>query len=398
MITSVDRKEANTVKGYSRDVKVLMVAGFCYLCCSMSTSPIVAGYAKSIGASGLWMGIISALTTGVAVVCRPITGNLSDRTVKFRLVVAGCLLMMAASVGYVMLPYVWGVVLFRCLHGVGYACCSIGMSTWLTMLLPPEQLGSGVGMYGTVNALAMAVAPVIGIRTRDWLGYSGSFLVGGGFALATILLSLLISNRGAPVSVPEKKKAAPRMKLVYPRVLPIAIALGLITIPYTANKSFLVTYVETAGVSVQPDLFFTMYAGILVLLRVSLRRLFDKVTYSRFLLLCSLSMIASLASLYFMDGWLLMLLAALFMAGGYGILFSVSQSATAAAAPAEQRGIAMGTYYLGLDFGSAMGPVIGGVLYGELDIALFYPMLSVFGLLGIGMYFVCKRIYEKPSV
>ena len=386
------------MKGYSRDVKVLMVAGFCYLCCSMSTSPIVAGYAESIGASGLWMGIISALTTGVAVVCRPITGNLSDRTVKFHLVLGGCLMMMVASVGYVMLPYVWGVALIRCLHGIGYACCSIGMSTWLTMLLPPEQLGSGVGMYGTVNALAMAVAPVIGIRTRDWLGYSGSFLVGGGFALAAILLSLLISDRGAPAAVPEKKKTAPRMKLVYPRVLPIAIALGLITIPYTANKSFFVSYVESTGVSVQPDLFFTMYAAILVLLRVSLRKLFDKVTYSRFLLLCSLSMIASLASLHFMEGWPLMLLGALFMAGGYGILFSVSQSATAAAAPAEQRGIAMGTYYLGLDFGSAMGPVIGGVVYGGLDIALFYPMLSVFGLLGIGMYFICRRIYDKPAV
>ena len=34
---------------------------------------------------------------------------------------------------------------------------------------------------------------------------------------------------------------------------------------------------------------------------------------------------------------------------------------------------------------------------GGLDISLFYPILSVFGLLGIGMYFVCKRIYEKSA-
>ena len=56
------------MKGYSRDVRVLMVAGFFYQCCSVSTSPIVAGYAQSIGASGLWMGIISALITAAAVV------------------------------------------------------------------------------------------------------------------------------------------------------------------------------------------------------------------------------------------------------------------------------------------------------------------------------------------
>lgn len=384
-------------KGYSRDVKVIMVAGFFYMCCSMSTAPIVAGYAESIGASGLLMGIISALSTGVAVVCRPITGNLSDRTEKFRLVLAGCLLMITASVGYVTFPYVWSVVLCRCIHGVGYACCSIGMSTWLTMLLPPDRLGSGVGLYGTINALAMAVAPVIGIRVRNAFGYTGSFLVGGSFALVAILLSLLISNRGVPATVPEKKKVSFRPQLVYPKVLPIAIALGLISIPYTANKSFFVSYVDSAGLPVQPDLFFTMYAVILVGLRIVLGKLTDKVPYSRFLLLCSISMLASLASLHFMEGWILMFLGAVFMAGSYGILFSVSQAATAAAAPAEKRGIAMGTYYLGLDIGSAAGPVIGGMLYGDFDISLFYPMLSVFALMGIGMYFICRRIYEKTA-
>ena len=48
-------------KGYRRDVVLIMLTGFFYMCCSMSTAPIVAGYAESIGASGLWMGIISAL-------------------------------------------------------------------------------------------------------------------------------------------------------------------------------------------------------------------------------------------------------------------------------------------------------------------------------------------------
>ena len=384
------------MKGYSRDVRVLMVAGFFYQCCSVSTSPIVAGYAQSIGASGLWMGIISALITASAVVCRPITGNLADRTAKFRLVLSGCLLMMVASIAYVVFPYVWCVALFRCLHGVGYACCSIGVSSWLTMLLPPEKLKSGVGMYGTVNALAMAIGPAIGIRTRNALGYHWSFLIAGASAFITIMLVLMIRDRGVPVRRETQKKTG-KPQIVFPRVVPIAFALGLIAIPYTANKSFLVTYVETTGLDLQPDIFFTLYAVILVGLRVVLAKMFDKVSYSKFLLICNIAMIGCMTALSFMQGYLVMLLAALLMAGSYGILFSVSQSATAAAAPAEQRGIARGTYYLGLAFGSSLGPVIGGALYGGLDISLFYPVLSVFGLLGIGMYFICKRIYEKAA-
>jgi MFS family permease len=65
---------------------------------------------------------------------------------------------------------------------------------------------------------------------------------------------------------------------------------------------------------------------------------------------------------------------------------------TAATAPADQRGIAMGTYYLGLDFGSALGPIIGGFLYGNVDLRLFYPMLCVFAIGCVGMYFICRKI------
>ena len=380
---------------FTRDITLIMVAGFFYLCCNQTVEPIVAGYAESIGASGVWMGIVSALITGTAVVCRPITGNLSDRVQKSRLVLVGCLMMVTACLGYAFVPSIWVLAVMRCLHGAGYACCSIGLSTWLTMLLPPEKLGSGVGFYGTVNALAMAVAPAVGIRTMNSLGYRTSFLISGACALTAIILSRMISDHGAPVRTETKQKSAPKAQIVYPRVLPIAIAVGLISIPYTANKSFLVSYVEGTGLNIQPDLFFTLYAFVLIFVRLSLRKLFDKFSYSTFLLVCSFSMLGSLISLHFMQGYFLMFLSATLMVGGYGVMYSVSQSATASTAPPEQRGIAMGTYYLGLDFGSAVGPIIGGYLYGNVDLALFHPLLGVFAVLCLGMYFVCKKIYKQ---
>lgn len=383
-------------KVYTRDVLLIMVAAFFYMFCSMSAVPIVAGYAESIGATGVVMGIISALASGIAVVCRPITGNLSDRTKKIRLVVTGCLMMLAACLGYVFVPNLWILVLMRCLHGAGYACCSVGMSTWLTMLLPKNKMGSGLGVYGTINALAMAIAPTVGIRAKELLGYRTTFLIAGASVLIALILALMIRDQGIPVRKDTTNQQRGSRRLVYLPVLPIALALGLISIPYTANKSFLVSYVDSTGLNVQPDLFFTVYAVALVAFRLTLRKQYDKVSYSTFLLLCSFAMIGGLASLYFMQGTLVMLLGSIFMAGSYGIMFSVSQAASAAIAPADQRGIAMGTYYLGLDFGSTLGPIIGGFLYGNVDLRLFYPLLCVFVIGCIGMYFVCRKIYRKP--
>ena len=103
-------------------------------------------------------------------------------------------------------------------------------------------------------------------------------------------------------------------------------------------------------------------------------------------------MLGSMAALYWMRGYVLMLLGAVLMAAGYGIMYSVSQSAAASAAPPEQRGLAMGTYYLGLDIGSAVGPIVGGILYGNAAPGAFYPLLGVIGALCFVMYLPCKRV------
>ena len=52
---------------YTRDVILIMIAAFFYMSCNNSVSPLVAGYAEKIGASGIWMGMISAVVTAAAV-------------------------------------------------------------------------------------------------------------------------------------------------------------------------------------------------------------------------------------------------------------------------------------------------------------------------------------------
>lgn len=59
------------------------------------------------------------------------------------------------------------------------------------------------------------------------------------------------------------------------------------------------------------------------------------------------------------------------MAGGYGIMCSVSQAAAVTITGAERRGLANSTYYIGLDLGMALGPILGGVAYGSVEIRLF---------------------------
>ena len=98
-----------------------------------------------------------------------------------------------------------------------------------------------------------------------------------------------------------------------------------------------------------------------------------------------------------------MLLASVFMAGGTGILNSVCQSTALLLAPKNKRGLANSTFYIGIDLGMALGPIIAGFFYEHfpLDLAgffyehfpldLFYPLFFITIPLAIIGYFFYRQ-------
>ena len=66
-----------------------MLATFCFMSSNMLANPIVAGYAESLGADGMLMGAVAGSMSFISLFCRPIAGNLSDKTSKRTLVAVG---------------------------------------------------------------------------------------------------------------------------------------------------------------------------------------------------------------------------------------------------------------------------------------------------------------------
>ena len=119
--------------------------------------------------------------------------------------------------------------------------------------------------------------------------------------------------------------------------------------------------------------------------------LFDKKSFSFFMVLSSISALISIAILMVMQNNTAMFFAAAFMAGGYGIMCSVCQTKAILLAGEGRRGLANSTYYVGLDLGMALGPIIGGVLYGNVNINYFYLFLAITIPLGIIVHIVSSQ-------
>lgn len=364
----------------TRNGAVLLAATFCYLASTMLANPLVAGFAGTLGATAAMMGVLTALMNACSLVVRPVAGNLSDRLPKRRLALAGASLMLVTALGQALAPSTVLLAVMRLANGAGYSLCSVCMSTWFAETLPPARLGQGMGIFGLMNALGMAVGPALGIAVSDALGYRPALGLSAAFAALSLAGVLLVRDGGATRGgrgAQGEKDVRPRLRLLDRRAVPAAVVVALFTIPYMATQSFLVSYAEARGLDVPTGAFFTVYAAALMALRVLLGRAFDRVGFVPFVVASGASSVASLVLLATMDGPAGLLLAAPLMAGGYGVMCSVCQSTAVRAVGAERVGLANSTYYMGFDVGMTLGPVIGGALFGSVDLAWFFPALTL---------------------
>ena len=383
----------------TRDMALVMLATFCFMSSNMLANPIVAGYAESLGASGMLMGVVAGSMSFISLFCRPIAGNLSDKTSKRTLVAVGTVLYFAAGLLYYFANSPIMLIMARVINGVGFACCSVCLATWMSLLLPIRHMGAGMGLYGTMNALAMAVGPAFGIRAQKYIGYRLTFLSSLVLAAIMLIATLMVKNGGQPVRKKQTSISATKKhrfsirSILEPRVVPLSLTFMMFAIAYFANQSFIVSYVQSRHLPVSSDLFFMFYAVALLVLRLGLRDLFDSKGFRFWLTVCSLGMLAMLACMTFLFNDWMLLLAAIFTAVGYGLMSSVTQAQAVVIAGRERSGIANSTYFAGIDLGMSVGPFVGGLVYGHLPAVWFYPVFMLAMPVAWLIYLLCvKRV------
>lgn len=379
-------------KIFTRDIVLILAASFLYMASPMLVTPLITGFSEHLGASAGVMGLVGGLTNLSTLIFQPFSGNLADRISKYKLSTIGTLFLVVACVGYAVSVSPSMILVFRVINGLGFACCSVCFSTWMSILLPKDKIGFGMGLYGMMNALGMAIAPAIGVALYQRFGYRAAFAAAAAFAALSTLAIQFTKDKGLPVC--KQDCIEKKLRLVDRNVIPVALVIMSFTIPYCATQSFLVRYVETQNLPITVGLFFTIYAAALLILRLVFRNLFDRGSFLMFMSFSTVCSLLSMLFLFLMKSNFGMAAAAVFMTGSYGIMCTVSQSVAVLLADPENRGLANSTYYLGLNSGMALGPIIGGMLYGSIPIHLFYPALMFTAPLGFLLYFGSRKLLK----
>ena len=366
-----------------------MAASFFFMFSTMFVNPLINGYAKELGASSAFAGIIVGIMSLAAMFLRPVAGNLTDKFSKYRLSFIGGTLIFVGVMGYVLTPSSGWLLLFRLINGTGYVLCTVCMTTWLAFLVPRQHVGEAMGFYGLMNALAMALAPAVSINIYQKIGYRTSLVASAVSALLMIVAIQFVGDHALPKKRVRTQKKS--FKIIQFNVLPVAILTTLFAIPYFVTQADIVTYVEQKHLTVAVGSYFLIYAVVLLIIRVGLKRYFDTVRFGVWFWLSLVSTAAYIILLTVMNNDWQMALAAALMASGYGIIYSVLQSTALLLAPIEEQGLASATFYLGLDIAMAFGPIISGVIDSALPIEWFYPVELVLVPLILVVYFIWRK-------
>ena len=104
-------------------------------------APLMPVFAKDLGASGLWLGLMLAAFSISRGIVQPIVGVMSDRYGRKRFIVIGLVIYTAMSFVYIAARSPYDLTMMRLVHGAGSAMVIPIITAYLADITPPRREG-----------------------------------------------------------------------------------------------------------------------------------------------------------------------------------------------------------------------------------------------------------------
>lgn len=112
--------------------------------------------------------------------------------------------------GHVLAPVPAVVGVCRVVNGIGYLLCSACMSTWIAEILPQDRVGAAMGIFGMMNALGVAIGPLLGIMLYQALGHRAAMAAAAVLAECSLVAVRCVNDADGAVLPAGDGKAAGR--------------------------------------------------------------------------------------------------------------------------------------------------------------------------------------------
>jgi MFS family permease len=385
---------------YDRNFLLAMASQTCFVI----ANTLMAHYARWIeflGGDLPQVGSIMGLGAFLGLLLRPWLAQWINRLGARAMWAVGYAVFAASSIANLMLSEIGPMIyILRSSLFVGTAIVFTSGLTYISQTAPDHRRVEAIGIFGIGGFLGMLIGPFLGdlfLYERERANFAALFIVAG---LANILPAIGLyflrptdsEGTNSSLRLAEFLKVArrhwPGMILFVDLTFGVCMSGPFIFVASFVDRASL----EINGVSVI-GLFFLCYAGMGISVRLSSRRLPDRIGARKVLLAGMVVMAAGMLCFALVSAkhsWMIVV-PALLGGIGHGLMFHTMTSLTLEAFPKEVRGTGSALALMMLDAGTLTGAPVLGLIGERFGFAALFGSIGALCLVTAAAYGVTSR-------
>ncbi len=255
--------------------------------------------------------------------------------------------------------------------------------------IPAQRKAEGTGYFGISTTLATACGPLVAIFLIDSRGYHDLFFFTSIVSALAFVIALFIdyAQRTPTQAEIDNKWNFSLASFLDRNTLPLASIMLLAGFAYSSVLSFLTSFAKDEGFTSAAGKFFLVYAIGVLAARLFIGRIQDRHGDNIVIYPILASFVISFVILGFAQSDLHVLISAVFAAFGFGALMPAVQAVVIGSAPAHMVGLATSTFYLTLDLGTGIGPILLGLAIPSWGYQGMYLAMAVLCIVIIPLYY-----------
>lgn len=379
-------------KIWNKKFILLFITNLLMMATFYASVPIIPIYCQQIGITGSKIGIVLTSMSITTVLFRPFAGYILDNFNRYHVYLLFLALFCLPFLGFAFFPIFGILVLLRLYMGVVYSVCGSATMTLAGDVLPHSKVTQGINRFALTISLGMAFGPFVGIQVQNHMSSKASFIT-----LFVLTLIALLCVSCCHIDYPKiQRKKFSFTDAFYKPSLPFMFNMIFIMIPFgavIAYSSMLAQELELTQVS--PYFYIFLVAGML-LSKLTTQKMIDAGKHKILVITSLIILIFTMASYYFLETALHLLIAGFLFGLGYGILQPLFQSFVTGTTPAPKRGAANATYLLSYDIGIGIGSFVMGLFQDSIGIGSGFACTAAAYIIGGIIYAVyVDKYYSK---
>ncbi len=352
---------------------------------------LVTKYADSLGATEQQVGLVASSFAITALLVKVISGTIIDSFRKELVLRCALVFMVVAFFGFSISNSVQSIFVFRLFQGVAQAFTAATYLSLATQFLPPDKIGAGIGIFTLAQASGQAIAPAVGLWIEELSSLRMTFLFSGCVLVMSFLMTF--SVRTAPPAQRKKLRISPWNIVAKEALLP-GIMQTLMVCCNSLINSHLVLYATEQGVD-GIGLYFTVYAGSMLITRPLLGKLTDKVGSIRVLVPALLCFTLSFYLISVSTSLPLFLVAGVVGAFGFGAASPIINTLCVKSVTPDRRGLASTTSYIGFDLGNLIGPMVASQLIPFVGYTPMWRIMPITVFAALALLLIFRKRFAR---